>query len=371
VEWRELRACDFGAPTIRKRLFLVARCDAQPIVWPEPTHGPGRAHPHRAAAECIDWSIPCPSIFERRRPLAEKTLRRIARGIRKFVIDAAEPFIVPVSHGGDLRAHSIREPLRTVTAAHRGEHALVVPSIVSHYGESVGRNVSAPIPTGGGGHQGLVAATLQHSGNGERPGQDPRVYDLRKPLSTVVAEGQKHALVSAFLARHYGGHGNDGTSLRRPTSTVTARDHQGLAVAHLNVARGSNVSGRPIDEPAPTVTAHGTHLAEVRAFLTRYNGQGEGQPAQLPIGTVVTKDRFGLVTVHGVDYEIADIGLRMLQPRELYRAQGFPDSYVIDVACAGKPLTKEAQIRMCGNAVPPQFVAAILGANPLEERVAA
>ncbi len=399
VEWRELRACDYGAPTIRKRLFLVARCDGAPIAWPAPTHGPGRAHPHRAAAECIDWTISCPSIFDRRRPLADKTLRRIARGIRKFVLDAAEPFIVPVSHGGDLRAHSIREPLRTVTGAHRGEHALVVPSIVSHYGESVGRTANEPLPTvtaGGGGHQGLLAptltpvkswggggndprsvdepmrtvtgskrdehalvvATLQHSGNGEREGQAPRVYDLHEPLTTVVAEGQKHALVSAFLAKHYGGnYVGSGVAMRSPTGTITTVDHHALALAHLHVARGSNVSGRSMSEPAPTATAGGTHLAEVRAFLTRYNATGEWQPAQLSLGTVTTRDRFGLVTVQGVAYEIADIGLRMLQPRELYRAQGFPDSYQID------GFTKEAQIRMAGNAVPPQFVEAIVRAN--------
>jgi len=168
VEVRELRACDYGAPTTRKRLFVIARSDGLPVVWPEPTHGAGRA-PWRTAAECIEWVLPCPSVFERKRPLAENTLRRIARGVRRYVIEAAEPFIVPVSHAGDARAHSIREPLRTVTGAHRGEHALVAPSLI------------------------------QQSW-GERKGQAPRCLDIGKPLGTVVGGGIKHALVSAFLA---------------------------------------------------------------------------------------------------------------------------------------------------------------------------
>jgi len=173
VEWRELRACDFGAPTSRKRLFIVARCDGKPIAWPTPTHGPGRAQPFRTAAECIDWSIPCPSIFDRKKPLAEATLRRIARGIKKYVIDAARPFLVPVTHQGGDRVYSADEPLRTVTGAQRGEQALIVP-------------------------------TLIQTGYGEREGQAPRVLGLEKPMGTVVAT-QKHALVTAFLAKHYGG----------------------------------------------------------------------------------------------------------------------------------------------------------------------
>lgn len=324
VEWRELRASDYGAPTIRKRLFLIARCDGQPIVWPAPTHGPGTGQPYRSAAECIDWSIRCPSIFGRKKPLAEPTLRRVARGIQRFVIDATDPFLVPNDN---------------------------------------------------------AAATLQHSGNGERVGQDPRIYDIRQPLATVMATGQKHALVTAFLARHYSGHGNDGTPMTRPTSTITAKDHQSLVVGHLTKFFGTCVDGQDLRAPAPTVRAQGTHLAEVRAFLTRYNGTGKGQDIQLSLGTITTKDRFGLVMVHGEPYEISDIGLRMLQPRELYRAQGFPDSYVIDpivetITKSGKrkrgPLSKTGQVRMCGNSVSPFMSCAIALANIYEEeRVAA
>lgn len=281
VEWRELRGCDYGAPTSRKRLFVIARRGGGPISWPTATHAPSQ---YRTAAECIDWTIRCPSIFGRKKPLREPTLRRIARGIRKFVIDAAEPFIVP----------------------------------------------------------GPSAPTLIHQGNGERDGQAPRIYDIRRPLGTVVAQGVKHALVSAFLAKHYGGNYNgNGSDLREPMSTITTQDHHALV----------------------TCAADGDRRAEVRSFLTKFYGTAVGQDLQLPLGTITTRDRFGLVMVEGQAYEIADIGMRMLTPRELFRAQGFPDAYVIDPPVNGKPLTKTAQIRMCGNSVVPQLAAAIVGAN--------
>lgn len=334
VEWRELRACDYGAPTSRKRLFLVARRDGEPIVWPEPTHGPGRI-PFRTAAECIDWSLPCPSIFERSKPLAEKTLARIARGIRRFVIESADPFVIPLTHNGDHRVHSIREPLRTVTGANRGELAFVSP-------------------------------TLIQTGYGERKGQAPRSLDLHAPLGTVVAGGAKHALVAAFLAKHYGGNEGPGSDLRDSMSTVTCRDHHALVSAHISKLYGTS-TGHDMREPLHTVTAGGGkgggHLAEVRAFLTRYNSGAVGQTLELPLGAVTTARRFGLVVVRGELYEIADIGMRMLQPRELFRAQGFPDSYVIDPIVNGKRLSKTAQIRMCGNSVCPPIARAIVAAN--------
>jgi DNA (cytosine-5)-methyltransferase 1 len=369
VEYRELRASDYGAPTIRKRLIVIARRDGQPIVWPTPTHGRGLA-PYRTAADCIDWTLACPSIFERSKPLADKTLRRVARGVVRYVIEAAQPFIVPVTHGGDDRVHSIAEPLRTITGAHRGEHALVVPTVISHYGESVGRAVTEPLPTitaGGMGHQGLASATLIQTGYGERPGQAPRVPGLDKPLGTIMGGGCKHALVSAFLAKHYGG--VTGQSVQLPLGTVTTVDHHSVVAAHMLLLHGSRADGQPVERPLPTVRAGGTHLAEVRAFLTRYNGDGEnglpraGQSLTLPFGTLTTARRFGLVTVHGEEYAISDIGLRMLTPRELFRAQGFPDTYVIDPVVNGKPLTKEAQVRMCGNSVSPVVARALVEAN--------
>lgn len=334
VEWRELRACDYGAPTIRKRLFLVARCDGQPIVWPEPTHGPGRK-PYRTAAECIDWSLPCPSIFERDRPLAEATMRRIAHGIKRYVIGAAEPFIVRIGHtgqgdGGKVRG--AREPLTTVTS--KAEHPLVAP-------------------------------TLVQTGYGERAGQAPRVPGLDKPLGTVVGD-QKHALVAAFLVKHFTG--VVGQDLRQPAGTVTTIDHHGLVAASMVKLRGTS-SAVPATDPLHTISAGGEHHAAVAAFLTAYYGSDQDTPADEPLHTVTTKPRFALVMVDGVPHTIADIGMRMLQPRELYRAQGFPDSYAIERGADGRPLSKAAQVRMCGNSVAPPVAAAIVRANYAEPAV--
>lgn len=384
VEWRELRASDHGTPTIRKRLFLVARCDGMPIVWPEPTHGkPGtlpvkakKLQPWRMAAECIDWSIPCPSIFERARPLADATLRRVAKGVMRYVVEAAEPFIVPIANWSGDRVNAIGEPLTTVTANPKGgAHALVIP-------------------------------TLVQTGYGERPGQAPRVPGLEKPLGTAV-DGQKHALVAAFLAKHYTG--VVGSDLRDPIGTVTSSDHHSLITAALVGVGGRAGQSRPrgmddptatvtskydtalvtsnlvklrgtstaqaTDEPLHTVSAQGQHFAEVRAFLLKYYGTGENTPSLTdPMATVTAKDRFALVTVRGEQYAIVDIGLRMLTPRELYRAQGFPDSYQIEHGARGEPLTKTAQVRMCGNSVCPPLARAIVAANYRDsglERVAA
>lgn len=354
VDWRELRASDYGTPTIRKRLFLVARCDGQPIAWPEPTHGkPGtlpvkakKIKPWRTAAECIDWSIPCPSIFDRKRPLADATLRRVAKGVVRYVIEAAEPFIVSVTHQGGDRVEPINEPFRTVTGAQRGEKALIVP-------------------------------TLVQTGYGERPGQAPRVPGLEKPLGTAV-DGQKHALVAAFLAKHYTG--VVGSEAAEPIGTVTSVDHHSLVAANLihmghgeqsaNGARRWSHGVRDVREPLNTIAASGmpagvvtSRLMQVHAFLLKYYGTADGAPVDEPVHTIPTHDRFALVTVHGEQYAIVDIGLRMLTPRELYRAQGFPDDYRIEFGAANEPLTKTAQVRMCGNSVCPPLARAIVAAN--------
>jgi DNA (cytosine-5)-methyltransferase 1 len=376
VEHRELRACDYGAPTIRKRLFLVARCDGQPIVWPTATHGPG-LKPHRTAAECIDWSLPCPSIFERERELAPATMRRIAHGIKRYVLDAAKPYIVRIGqtgHGDAGKTRGIGEPLSTVTS--KAEHLLASP-------------------------------TLVQTGYGERPGQAPRVPGLDKPLGTCV-DGQKHGLVAAFMAKHYTG--VVGSELPAPIGTVTTVDHHSLVAATLVDSAHSDVSpsgvkrwshgNRPATAPLPTVlasggnsalvtshlaklrgtsssassqeplhtvSAQGQHHAEVRALLLKYYGTDQDPQLGAPLHTVTTKDRFGLVTVKGQDYYIADIGMRMLQPRELYRAQGFPDNYVIDRGHDGRVLSKAAQVRMCGNSVCPPLARAIVAANYAEQ----
>jgi DNA (cytosine-5)-methyltransferase 1 len=296
VDWRELRACDYGAPTIRKRLFVIARCDARPIVWPEPTHGrpdhsdviAGRLQPWRTAAECIDWSLPTPSIFLTRedgraigvkRPLEDATMRRIAAGVMKFVVTAAKPFIAPITHsGGAGRVHA------------------------------------------------LVSAFL--TGCGGRAGQSPpRPMDAPWSTLTTKADG---VLVPAFLAQHNGG-----------------------------------VIGRRADDPLSTVTTTGSQQQLVLAFLTKYNGTAVGQDVGEPLHTCTTHARAGLVTVRieGETYAIGDIGMRMLTPRELFRAQGFPDSYIIDRTADGRALTKTAQIRLCGNSVCPPIAAALVRAN--------
>ena len=496
VEHRELRACDYGAPTIRKRLFLIARSDGVPIRWPAPTHGApgdpdvaaGRKKPWRTAAEIIDWSLPCPSIFLTReegraigcnRPLADATMARIAKGVRRYVLEAVKPFIVCITHQGpDTRVENVEEPLRTVTGAHRGEKALVVPTIIQ-------------------------------CGYGEREGQEPRVPGCEKPLGTVVAGGVKHAVVAPVIVRtdmasgspRNGVHGPEepvrtmtsagsfavtaatlvgcggragqsrprgvdepmatqtakadgcvaavhlqrqfgasvgsdaedpvgtvtpggggktavvaahltkfrknsiGSSLDAPVHTVTANSFierpggappigvvaaylaqhntdmvghpaeapvstivqkgctQAVVSAGLVNMKGSDQRGCDVEQPSPAVCAQGTHIAEVRAFLLKYYGSAIGQAADDPAHTATAKARLGLVLVEGEPYQIVDIGMRMLKARELFRAQGFPDSYKIDPMIGGKTLSVTAQIRMCGNSVSPVMSEALARAN--------
>ena len=332
VGYRVLNAADFGAPTSRRRLFLVARRDGVPIAWPEPTHGPGRALPWRTAAECIDWTIPVPSIFDRARPLAEATQRRIAEGIRRYVLTTASPYILCLTHGG--RLEPIDQPMRTTTTAHRGERALIAPVLAR-----------------------------AHSHGWDANGSDVRPLD--RPGWTVTAKDGS-ALVAAFLARHAGGpngHQSYGRPLTEPTGTVTGRDTQALAVGWLDKLHGSARAGQPLDLPAPTVTSGGGrgggHAALCAAFLLKYYGQG-GQWSALdePMHTLVSKARMGLVTVtiQGEEYALVDIGMRMLQPRELARAQGFPDSYILTG-------TKSEQVARIGNSVCPPVAEALVRAQ--------
>lgn len=422
VEHRILIAADYGAPTTRKRLFVVARCDGAPIQWPAPTHAKDArgSRRWRSAAEVIDWSIPTRSIFGRKKPLAEPTMRRIAVGMWRHVIEAADPFIVPVTHPRDARVHSLDEPLRTVTAANRGELALIAPTLVSHYGASVGRSIEDPAPTvtaGGGGHTALTtpvlfrtdmqsdgrlrgiaavddplrtitttgghavaSATLVTTGHGERTGQTPRVPGLEKPLGTVVATAQNHALVTAFLSKHYGSPPDRmravGSELDEPAGTVTARDHHGLSVAYLEKMYGSARSGASVRGPVPTVTTGGGrgggHIALVQALLRRYDRDGRPRDPDAPLDERTALALLGLVWVAGELYQIVDICMRMLAARELFRAQGFRDSYVIAPVCdqvtpAGKrwrgPLIKTEQIAKAGNSVCPPLAEAIVRAN--------
>lgn len=373
IEWRELVAKDYGAPTTRKRLFVVARCDGEPIVWPKPTHGVGRGlKPFRTAAECIDWHLPCPSIFlskeEARalrviRPLSENTLKRIAKGIKKYVLDNPKPFIVAYHSQETFRGQSIDEPLRTQTTENR--FGLVSPCLVGIDNKGSGASAAwgpeealRTITTEN--RFAMVAPSLIQTGYGEREGQAPRALDIEAPLGTVVAGGQKHALCAAFLAKHYGG--VVGHGVEQPIGTITSIDHHSLVGAFLTQFNGQSI-GRDAREPLPTATAM-NKFGEVRAFLMKYYAGGEGQRADEPMHTITTLDRFGLVTVAGVDYQIKDIGLRMLQPRELARAQGLPEDYILTG-------TKTQQVKAIGNSVSPPPAEALVRANYKAARVAA
>jgi DNA (cytosine-5)-methyltransferase 1 len=375
IDMRELRACDYGAPTTRRRLFVIARCDGQEIVFPEASHGHGGL-PYRTAAECIDWSIPCPSIFTRERPLAEATLRRIARGVMRYVVDSARPFIVSVAHGdsGGRREYPIEAPLGTISGG-GVQHAMVSP-LIARIGQTGGRGIYAndirdPLTTvTTKAEHLLVAPALINTRNGEREGQEPRVRDILQPYPTVTAIGSQGALVAAFLAKHYGGHETPGTSAERPFDAITARDHHALVSSHILKLKGTCKDGHAATEPLHTIQAGGTHYGEVRAFLLKYYGTDQDPRLNRPLDTITSKDRFGLVTVNiaGEPYAIVDIGMRMLAARELYRAQSFPDRYIIDPDVNGKPLTKTAQVRMCGNSVPPLVAEALVRANVSEQR---
>ncbi|ETD89817.1 DNA methyltransferase [Rhodobacter capsulatus YW2] len=447
VEWRELRACDYGAPTIRKRLFLVARCDGRRIVWPAPTHGDpkspavrkGRLKPWRAAAECIDWSLPCPSIFDTAqeimakhglraiRPLAENTLARIARGMARYVIGQDRPFVVNLTapivtyaqQGGGNRPATA--PMHTICASRKDQNAVIVPSLTRFNGGATGADLRDPMPTVtanswikkpggaaplgilapylasiahgdsggrreypladpigtvtvGGIQHALIAPTLVQTGYGERTGQAPRALDIGQPLGTVVAGGVKHAVGAAFLAQHHTG-----------------------------------VTGHDAREPMSTISQTGSHQMPVAAFLAKYYGTGDGSTYADPMHTVTVKDRmahveaslaappfgpehhararqvaeflrahgawdggeFVTLIIDGAKFVVVDIGMRMLTPRELFRAQGFPDDYVIEGvwerldtdAPTWRAFPGNVQVSCCGNSVCPPMAEALVRAN--------
>lgn len=377
LEFKKLRACDYGAPTIRKRFLMIARRDGRPIVWPEPTHGSpddedviaGRKKPWRMAYEIIDWSLPCPSIFDTSaeimekfgvraiRPLAEATMRRIARGVVRYVLEAKKPFVV--ADGCVVAAHLAKfQTGSTGTALDEPAPTITANGYVKRPGGA------API--------GVVATTMVQTGYGERAGQAPRALDMEKPIGTQVGGGAKHGVVAAFLAQHNNdirriGGVNPGRPADEPLATLTAAGaQQNLVAAHLMNMKGSDRRSRPADAPAATVTSGGQHAALISGFLMKYYGTG-GQWARLddPAHTDTSRDRMGLVTVEidGTTYAIADIGMRMLTPRERFRAQGFPDDHVIDRRPDGSAITGTVQGRCCGNSVCPPLAEALVRAN--------
>ena len=344
VDFRELRACDYGAPTIRRRFFLIARGDGLPIQWPEPTHADpdslevaaGIKKPWVPVADVLDFSAPCPSIFASSeeifdqygihavRPLADATMRRIANGVMKYVVNNPRPFIVQCKFHNEPQDSD--KPLSTITSV--GSHMLVAPNLIQYHSEQT---------------------------------ENVRGQEVDKPLMTVDASN-RYGLVETFISKYYTGQ-DTASGTDEPLPTVTAIDHNALCA--VTVTQFNNhCKGQSVDKPLNTLTAQTNHFGEVRAFLVKYYSNGDGgSGCDKPAPTITAKDRLGLVTVRGQDYAIVDIGLRMLTPRELFDAQGFPDDYIIDVDAGGKPYPKSEQVARCGNSVCPPIPAALVRAN--------
>ncbi len=457
VEWRELVAADYGAPTTRKRFFLIARSDGRPIVWPEPTHASadspeareGTKKPWRSAAEIIDWNLPTPSIFATKeeirerygvaavRPLARNTMRRVARGVDKFVIRSASPFLVIVNHAGEFRGQGLAEPIQTITAKHGyGVASPVMAPLTMHNNQNaVGTSITDPVNTitgtGAGGHQMLITPTLAAIG---QTGGGDRCRSMEEPTHTQVSKAEecvvcpamiqyhteqtervrgqgvtdpimtidasnRYGLAAATLTKYYNGDHNQDAAA--PLHTITTRDREGVTVANLSKFYGG-VVGAAASDPLPTVTAV-DHNALQTAHMVKMKGTNLGGQAQDPLQTItaggghhgvvatrIVKAEPGadlqnwpkiraalnefcdyhledteviLFSIGGVWYFMADIGLRMLTPRELYRANGFPDDYKIDRDYTGKEYGKTKQVARCGNAVPPPFATALVRAN--------
>lgn len=421
IEHRELVAADYGAPTIRKRFFLIARCDGKPIIWPERTHAPrnseevrsGKCKPWRAAAEVIDWSIPCPSIFDTAeeikekygiravRPMAKNTERRIARGIEKFVLKNKEPFIVQVNHKGEkFRGQSMEEPIPTITGKHGYGLATPVMTAIGQTGFSDDRSyrVEEPIRTVvSKAEQCLVMPSLiqYHSEQSERV----RGQELKDPIMTLDA-ANRYGLSAAYLTEYF--QNGQPLDVNSPLHTATTKDREGIVLAHMEkfFSGGYKGCGSDTQDPLGTVTAW-DHNGLTETFLSKFYKTGIGQSIEDPLHTVTTSaGHFGVVTVKmqetgfdlghwpkvrellnthcgydiaedeiillgigGVWYFISDIGLRMLTPRELYNANGFPPDYIIDHDYTGKAYGKTKQVARCGNAVPPPFAEALVRAN--------
>ncbi len=384
VQFKELVAADYGAPTMRKRFFMIARCDGNPIIWPEPTHAPadseevkaGLLKPYVGAYTQIDFSRPCPSIFDTSeeikekygiravRPLAQKTMDRIARGLKKFVLDNPEPFIIQCNHGGERRPNDIRDPMPTITGKHG--YGIVEPYMVqigqTGFTKDRSKDVREPLTTIVSKNEHCLISPTLIQYHSETVQGEVRGQTIKDPIMTVDGSN-RYGLVTSFLHKYYdGGYKGAGESMENPLPTVTAWDHNSVVTANL-IQMNNHCDGKDIRQPLPTITAGDGHFGEVRAFLIKYYGQGTGQDINEPLDTVTSRDRFGLVTIEGVDYQIVDIGLRMLEPRELYGCQGFPADYIIDHDYTGKTYPRSEQVRRCGNAVCPPIPAAMVRAN--------
>lgn len=349
VEWRELLACDYGAPTIRKRLFLIARCDGAPILWPQATHGPigSGLIPYRTSVECIDWSYSCPSIFNRpRRPLALKTNIRMAKGLRKFVLEAdnpfilgnkdkkqddlATPFIGRICQNGSSshRGRRIDTPLSTVTT--KAEHLLVMPHLTRQFGNSIGHPANVPMGTitaGGGGKTAIVSAHLA---------QRHQKIKIDKAVNRPSDD------VMAYLIKYYGT--AIGADVNEPMHSVTTKDRFGLVQVSVDT------------DPSEILRYQAWWMAR---WLEDHDPEPESQYPNIPRPRRSAIE----VKVSGQIYVVYEIGMRMLQARELFNAQGFDPDYKINIKYNGKKLSKKAQVRMCGNSVSPPPAEEIIRLN--------
>lgn len=384
VDFRELVAADYGAPTMRKRFFMIARCDGEPIVWPEPTHGPadsekveeGLLKPYVGAYTQLDFSLPCPSIFDTSeeikekygiravRPLAPKTMDRIARGIKKFVLENPEPFIIQCNHGGERRPNDIREPMPTTTGKHG--YGVVEPYLVQCKYNNEAQDVRKPIGTltTVGSHllvEPKLAPIIDKAYGGNYQGAGSKVDE---PIDTITTIDHNRLIVPTLIQYHSETAQGEvrGQTIKEPVMTIDGSNRYGLVASFLSKFYKSG-TGQNLREPLHTITTSPGHFGEVRAFLIKYYGEGTGQNIKEPLDTITSKDRFGLVTIEGVDYQIVDIGLRMLEPKELYGCQGFPNDYIIDHDYTGKTYPRSEQVRRCGNAVCPPIPAALVKAN--------
>ncbi len=409
IEQRELKACDYGAPTIRKRFFLIARCDGEPIMWPEPTHGPadspevksGKRKPYRTAADCIDFTIPCKSIFDRKKPLAVNTQRRIARGLDKFVIKESKPFILPIGYGERSgqkpRVHDIEKPLPTIVSSCKqylclpylssikfnneptaitnplqtitavNSHSLITPALIQYHSETTkaevrGQSLDKPVMTvDSSPRYGLFIPYLSKYFGGVIGA------DIQSPMPTVTAIDH-NALAMPFLTKYYSGK-DQSFSCNSPLHTITAKDRISSCHAYLTILR-NNMECRSINDPLNTVTTSGAHFAYTKVYVKKYK-QGcnlyNWSKVRELLNTYtdwnLADNEILIFNINGTEQFIYDIGLRMLQPKELYKAQGFPDDYIIETDCNGKSYPKSKQVARCGNAVPPPFAKALVTAN--------
>lgn len=393
IETRKLCAADYGAPTIRTRFHLIARRDGKPIVWPERSHAPrdlpevkiGKCLPWRSAAEIINWDLPCPSIFDTKqaiketygitavRPLKDNTLRRIARGLDKFVIKSTEPFIVPIGYGENKgqkpRVHDIKEPLSTVVGSIKQYlcDPVMTPYVICNNSNNAPHGMNDPVPTVTTGNRNFFVSPTLIQYHTEQSDKEVRGQALDEPIRTVDA-ANRYGLSAAYMTEYYGNAG-DGIVIREPMHTVTAKDREGVTLAHLAHFKGQDKGQSPLD-PLMTITARDGQFADVRTVLVKWDGVTDlhrwGEVRKL-LNTYcdynIAEDEVLLLNVCGSWYFISDIGLRMLTPRELYDAMGFPHDYIIDRDIHGNPIKRADQVARCGNAVCPAVAEALVRAN--------